>query len=165
MSDDIQPLIRQLSSQNPTDQATAAEALARMGKEAQPAAVALLGALRNADAQTMDWCVAALEELGPPPASQVKELIKLANDKSVDAAYWAITLLGRAGRDADSAVSTLTAVLQSSHEAAVRERAAWALGKIGPAARSAVSALRTAAADAEPRLARLAKQALGEIEL
>jgi HEAT repeat protein len=161
----VQTLIRQFESDSPAEHSAAAEALARLGEDAQPAAVALVGALRTADAPTLDWCVAALEDLGPPLASQIDDLIRFVGDKSIDATYWAITLLGRAGKDASTAAAALTGILKSSPELTLRERAAWALGKIGPAAKMAVPALKEAAANGEPRLARLARQALGEIEL
>ncbi len=164
MSNDIQTLIQQLSAQSPAQHATAAEALARMGRDAQPAALSLVSLLRTADAPTREWCAAALEDIGPPLAAQIPELMKLADDKSLDAAYWAITLLGRAGNDAAPAVSTLIHTVQESQEPVLRERATWALGKLGPVATSAVPALREAAESNEPRLMRLAKQALDAIE-
>jgi HEAT repeat protein len=164
MSYELQTLIQQLDSNHPTDQCAAAEALARMGKDAQPAAAALVAALRTADTPTREWCAAALEELGPPSTSHIRELAELAGDESLDAAYWAITLLGRANSDAGLAVPALIKTLQYSSELALRERAAWALGKLGPAAKSAAASLQEAAASGEPRLARLAKQALAKIE-
>jgi HEAT repeat protein len=163
MAGNLPSCIKQLSSSETAEQAAAAEALAHLGKDAQPAAAALVAALRTADASTREWCAAALEELGPPPAAQVSELIRLAGDKSIDAAYWAITLLGRAGKDAAPAVGTLVTILQSSPESALRERAAWALGRLGPAATIAAPTLREAAASNESRLSRLAKQSLDAI--
>jgi HEAT repeat protein len=57
----------------------------------------------------------------------------------------------------------LTAALQSAPEQAIRERAAWALGQIGPKAKSAIPALRDAAGTKQPRLSRLANEALAAI--
>ena len=45
----------------------------------------------------------------------------------------------------------------------VRQRAAWALGEIGPAAAAAVPTLQKAAGDPDPRLARLAQEAIDQI--
>jgi HEAT repeat protein len=165
MSSDLETLIQQLASQDRAEQAAAAETLARMGSEAQPAAAALVNALRMADAPTREWCTAALEELGPATTTQIADFVNLARNTSLDAAYWAITLLGRAGDRAAPAVPTLINLLQCSPESALRERAAWALGKLGPTAATAVPALRIAAAGNDPRLARLAQQAIGAIEL
>jgi HEAT repeat protein len=164
MSQQTEVLIRQLSSTDTAEPAAAAEALARRGHAAQPAAAALVAALRTPDPSTRDWATATLEELGPPPAGQIPELTRLAEDNSLDTAYWAITLLGRAGAAAASAAPTLANLLQSSPEIAVRECAAWALGKLGAAAASALPALRAAAASTEPRLSRLARQALDAVD-
>jgi HEAT repeat protein len=45
----------------------------------------------------------------------------------------------------------------------VRRRAAWALGKIGSSAHGATDALQQATANDDPRLARLARQAIEQI--
>ncbi len=80
-----------------------------------------------------------------------------------DVAYWAATLLGRLQAQAAGTVSPLTAALAENRPLAVRERAAWALEQIGPAARDALPALRQAAASKQPRLARLANEAIAAI--
>lgn len=134
-----------------------------MGTDAQPAAVALVEACGSGDDSVRQWCAGALEELGPPTTSQIPRLIELAGDARLDVAYWAITLLGRAGDAAARAVATLADVVRNSGETPLRERAAWALGKLGPTAAPAVPALRDAAASDGPRLPRLAKRALEAI--
>jgi len=160
MTGNVQSWIAQLRGEDHSQQAAAAEALARLGSDARPAAVALVRVCGSADDAVREWAAAALEELGPPPPGQIGELIELARDQSLDAAYWAVTLLGRAGDNAAPAVATLAEVIRGSTEPSVRERAAWALGKIGPAAEAAGPALREAAASDEPRLRRLAEKAL-----
>jgi HEAT repeat protein len=160
MATSLPALIEQLNSNDAAQQVAAAEALARLGNAAQPAAKSLVAALRSADPALREWCAAALEELGPPPAAQIPELTQLAADGSLDAAYWAITLLGRAATDAAPAVNTLARVLQAAADTALRERAAWALGKIGKPAAGAAPALRQAAAGDNSRLRRVAEQAL-----
>jgi HEAT repeat protein len=60
-------------------------------------------------------------------------------------------------------VDALADCLTTASDPAVAQRAAWALGKIGPAAYPAAAALRVAAADDDPRLARLAADALAAI--
>jgi HEAT repeat protein len=160
MTLNVQTWIAQLSSRDASQQAAAAEALAQLGTEARPAAVALVRACGSSNDAVCQWSTAALEELGPPPLGQIHELIELARDPLDDVAYWAITLLGRAGDNAAPAVAALVQILSSSTKLSVRERAAWALGKIGPAAVAARSALREAAAGDEPRLRRLAEKAL-----
>jgi len=163
MGDALQRWIAELSSSEPAKVAAAAEALANRGCEARPAAVALVSACRTSDPTAHAWCAAALEELGPPLPDQIDSLIELARDPALDVAYWAVTLLGRAGKAAAPATATLIDVLRHSQELPVRERAAWALGKLGPAAGVAVPALHEAAAGDQPRLSRLAKNALAAI--
>jgi HEAT repeat protein len=160
MATDIKGYISQLTSKDSAQQGAAAEALAQLGPDARPAAAALVRACGTEDDSNREWVTSALEGLGPPPAEQMKDLIALTSDKSLDVAYWAATLLGRLGAAAGPAVPGLTTALEKHAEQAVRERAAWALGQIGPAAKSATPALRAAAAGNQPRLARMANEAL-----
>lgn len=163
IGDDIQSQIQALSSADVAQAAVAAEALTHMGTAAQPAAVALVRACGSNDATVRAWAVAALEEIGPPSPEQIHELVKTVADPSLDAAYWAITLLGRAGHAASPAVDALAEILRHSAELSLRERAALALGNIGPAAAVAAPFLHEAAASGPPRIARLAKAALEAI--
>lgn len=164
MSNQIDSYIAQLSSKDSTQQATAAEALAQLGPNARPAAVALVKACGSDDESVREWATSALEGLGPPPTEQMRDVMALVDNKSLDVAYWAATLLGRLGVSAAPAVPALTQSLQGSAEQSVRERAAWALGQIGAAAKSAAPALRDAAASKQPRLSRLATEALTSID-
>ena len=159
----IASLVERLSGPAAEDRAAAAEALCRAGESASPAATALVAACGDDDDSVREWAAAALEELGPPPSEQIAELIPLAAASHPLVAYWAVTLLGRGGEAANSAVSTLEACLAPEKAIEVRQRACWALGKIGPAAASARAALAVAAADSDPRLARLAGEALALI--
>jgi HEAT repeat protein len=163
MSDKTDSYIAQLASNDAAKQAEAAEALAHLGPDAQPAAAALVRVCGSEDDSTREWATSALEGLGPPLESQMHDLIALVGNKSLDVAYWAVTLLGRLGDAAAPAVPVLTDALQGAAEQAVKERAAWALGQIGPAAKSAVPALRVATASKQPRLSRLATEALAAI--
>jgi HEAT repeat protein len=163
MANQIDSYIAQLSSKDSAQQATAAEALAQLGPDAQPAALALVRACGTDDDSLREWLTSALESLGPPPSEQLRDLTTLLESKSLDVAYWAATLIGRLHATAATAVPALTKALQTAAEQAVRERAAWALGQIGAAAKSALPALREAAASREPRLSRLATEALTAI--
>jgi HEAT repeat protein len=107
--------------------------------------------------------VAALEGLGPPAARDVEKLAALVDSSSLDAAYWAVTLLGRLEDQAAPAVPKLASALASHPEMPVRERAAWALGKIGPEAAAARDTLSKAAQGTEVRLATLARDALAQL--
>lgn len=144
------------------DQAAAAQMLAAMGPEAAPAAAALVRGCSNPAAS--EWCVAALEELGPPPTHQITELSELLNSTNVESAYWAATLLGRCGADAAGVVPTLASVAASEADLAIRERTVWALSKIGPTALAVLPTLEKLANLEHTRLARLAQQAIKQIK-
>jgi HEAT repeat protein len=160
---DIATLAARLADPDPAARLAAAEQLARAGEEAAQAAVPLVKACGETDDEVREQAVAALEELGPPPEAAMADLIGLAAAIDPLTAYWAITLLGRSGQAAAAAVTALTERLGPAAPPEVAQRAAWALGKIGPAAAAAASALRTAAASADPRLARLAAEALAAV--
>jgi HEAT repeat protein len=141
----------------------AAQALARLGEGARPAAVPLVRVCGDADEQVRAWAVAALESMGPPSPGDVEALAVMLDDAHPDVGYWSATLVGRRGLQGAAAVAPLTSALQRSPHAAVRHRAAWALGQLGRAAESSLEALRRAANSDDPRLARLAQQAINRI--
>ncbi len=157
---DIAALLRRLSATNADERAEAAEALCRAGEAASAAAADLVRACGDADDRVREWAAAALEELGPPPPDATKNLAELAGSSDPLVAYWAVTLLGRTGASAASAATLLAGLVDAAADMAVRQRAAWALGKIGPGARAARDALTRAAGNSDPRLARLAAEAL-----
>jgi len=159
--DAIEALVESLGSTDLGRRREAAQRLAQMEEAAQPAATALVAACDEADEDTREWVVAALEALGPPPAAQQPKLIEQLDSDCALARYWAATLLGRLeDQIAQAAVTRLATVLAADEDAAVRQRAAWALGQIGAAAAPARDALAQAAESPDPRLARLAARAL-----
>jgi HEAT repeat protein len=162
-SPDVVALSKQLASTNAEQRAAAAEQLSQAGEEAAAAAVPLVTACGDADDRVRELAVAALEDLGPPLAADIPTLIKLVDSPDPLAAYWAITLLGRSGKNAAEAVAVLVACVESSADLSVRQRAAWALGKIGPSASAARGTLKRAAGQGDERLARLANEALQAI--
>jgi HEAT repeat protein len=163
MPNSVVQWINDLTNADGRRRLTAAENLCHQAEAAQPAAVALAKAAADEDDDVREAVVAALEDLGPPPLEQLDQLTPLLADPNGDVAYWAATLLGRLGSSAAPAVAALTSALAPAAPLTVRQRAAWALGNVGPAAASATPALEMAAAHNDPRLARLAKQALDQI--
>jgi len=167
MADDrneaVSAAIGDLAAPDPVRRAAAAERLCQAGEQARSAILDLVRACGDADEQVREWVVAALEELGPPPDDAIATLAPLAGATDPLVAYWAVTLLGRSGQAAAATVSLLADRLGDRAAPEVAERAAWALGKIGPAAAAAVSALEAAAGSSDPRLARLAREALAAI--
>jgi HEAT repeat protein len=164
MSADLTTLISQLDEDDPGERAGAAEQLCRLGSLAQPAAVALVLACADPAEPVREWSVAALEGLGPPDGGDIEQLMALTGHEAPSVAYWAVTLLGRAGPAAEGAVGELSAALGSHPELSVRQRAAWALAKIGPSAAGARGELEAAAAGDDPRLARLARRAIEQLQ-
>ncbi len=156
MPAEMSRLIADLSSSDPKAKQQAAEALAKRGEQARPAAVALVREAGGDEETVREWVVSALETLGPPHEDDLPALTELVPSENLDVAYWAITLLGRLEAKAGSAVPSLIQSLQESSESSVRQRAAWALGKIGPAAKDALPALEQAAQSQDRRLARIA---------
>ncbi|QDU88291.1 hypothetical protein Pla175_16660 [Pirellulimonas nuda] len=152
----LEMLTDRLMNGSPEERAAAAESLARMGESAAPAAETL--ALCASDADAGAWCVAALEKLGPPRDEALGPLTDRLSSADADCAYWCATLLGRAGERASASVSKLVETAQSRAPLAVRERACWALGRIGAA--SSRPALEQLSHSEQPRLARLAGEAL-----
>jgi HEAT repeat protein len=156
-------LIAALSSPEPSHRMEAAEALAQLGAEARAAAMALVLASGDETEEVRQWAASALEDLGPPAPADAGQLASLLAAKSPEVGYWAATLLGRLKGEAAAAVDALDQALSRSPHLSVRQRAAWALGEIGPPAASALAGLRNAAADPDPRLARLASEAVERI--
>lgn len=154
---DISHLIADLSSSDLPTKGRAAEALAKLGKEARPAAVPLAREAGCMEETVREWVISALESLGPPAEEELPALKELALSPDGEVAFWAITLLGRLETKAAPAVPQLIEALQKSPELFVRQKAAWALGEIGPAAKEALPALEAAANSSDRRLAGIAK--------
>jgi HEAT repeat protein len=163
--DDVQRLAAELGSDDSEVRKAAALSLAQSGLAARGAAIELLRAVGDSDEAVREAAVAALEELGPPRVEDLEGLAGRLGAASADTAYWAATLIGRAGNEGAVVVSLLEAALRTRDEAAVRERIVWALGEIGRPAASATAAIEAteAAADCPPRLARLCREALQSI--
>ncbi len=163
MATEVQRLVIQLSASEPEKRSQAAEQLSHLGPDARQAALALVLAAGDEAEEVREWAVAALEELGPPKAEAAPDLATLLAAKSQDVGYWAATLLGRLKADAAQAVPALGAALADPLGLSVRQRIAWALGEIGAPAKPALDSLKQAAADANPRLSRLAQEAMTKI--
>jgi HEAT repeat protein len=155
---------QRLQSPDAEHRTSAAEALSLMGPEAAFAAVELVRACADSAATVREYSVAALEQLGPPSAQSLQQLCGLVRAEDPLVAYWAITLLGRAGTSAQLGEADLVAVLTTSTENSLQERAAWALGKIAARSEAATGALQQAASSSAARLSRLSRASLEKIE-
>ncbi len=156
---EIVTLIGQLQDKQVAVRAASAEQLCQLGAEAQQAATELVTAAGDEESVS-NWAVAALEELGAPPATATAALAELSASDQELVSYWAITLLGRLEAEATDAEQALVTALGSSPHLACRQRAAWALGKLGTLSATATNALQQASQASDPRLAQLATRAL-----
>lgn len=147
----------QLTTGTPAEHAAAAQALSLLGEDAAPAAAALVNAC--ADDATLESSVAALEAMGPPTNDQIDSLATLAGSDEATVAYWAVTLLGRAGEAASHHATMITTLAENTKEDSVRHRAVLALGKIGASSVDALPLLDQLAESDEPRLSALARNA------
>ncbi len=94
------------------------------------AAVALVGAVADNSDEVRQWAAEALENLGPPAAVQLPDLLQYARSENDDQAYWAATLIGRVGTRSHSARAALSELAANHRSASVRQRAQWALKSI-----------------------------------
>ncbi|MDA8745880.1 hypothetical protein N9N28_14725 [Rubripirellula amarantea] len=160
----ISDLSNMLLSDDVAQRRQAAELLSQNADVAVDVAVELVRHVGDADRQVAEYCVATLEDLGEPAASQLEALSELATNENADVAYWALTLMGRGGITAAEHAMLLGDIVASEAEPAVRERAAWAIARIGPAAAVAQPQLESCQ-DAEPEsLARAVAKALEAVE-
>ena len=157
--DDQQRWRLDLKDSNVKVRASAAENLCLAGCDSVAAAVDLVVACGDVE-DVQNWAAAALEDLVPPSVDSVVFLEPLIGSSRPLVGYWAATLLGRLGEDANRSQSILGQAVSGSPHLSVQERAAWALGKIGVTEASVVVSLKSAAASDSPRLASLANRAL-----
>lgn len=125
----VDQLTRELLGSDPSRRQAAADELATLGPAATAATAALVEAC--ADPALRDLCVGALEEFESPPNESLPRLAELLSSPDETVAYWAATLLGRAGPDASVFASELERLAgDSSQPEYLRKRAASAIGKI-----------------------------------
>jgi len=166
MTASIERWIDDLSEADLPSQRAAAEGLASMAEEAQLAAIPLVRACSSDDSDLHEWAVAALEQLGPPVASDANTLAKLVVGENETSDYWALTLIGRVAPELapkQAAITTvLTTALESSPYQIVRQRAAWTLGQLDSETAAVRQALQRATDSPDARLVRLAQAALAK---
>lgn len=127
---DVVQLASQLES---TDQAARQQAAEKLSQNAESASVVACALARHAgddDRIVAEYCVATLEELGPPEHSQLDCLAGLLSTSNPDVLYWAITLLGRAGTAAAGHRDLLAGIAAGHADANLRSRANWAVDRL-----------------------------------
>lgn len=159
----MQTLIEQLGSSDLVTRRHAAEELAFSVENPAAASVALCLVVSDEDEEVRESATVALENITAPVQQDLQSLVDLLSAQQSDTGFWAATLIGRLGVEANSAVTEIAAVLQDINEPIVVARIAWALGKIGPAAAAALPALEALLSSDHPRVVRSAKQAIDQI--
>jgi HEAT repeat protein len=98
----------------------------------------------------------ALGRIRPADSTALAALTLALRHEAARVRAWAAKAIGRAGKDAEPAVSALLAAIRDNsrpygafhdvqgyyHDHEIRTTAAWALGQIGPAAKKALPVLR-----------------------
>jgi len=168
----------------------AADALARMGKDATAAAPELVAALADDDPLVRGVAVRAVGELAPDVPGGVQALVRMLPDVEAMRAiarfgpagsdavpalvaalkhddptvrWQAARALGKIGAPSVQGVPEMARLTISDPEALVREHAAEALGDVGPAAAEGIPALVKALHDPVARVRRDAVRALGQM--
>ena len=140
----------------------AIDAFESMGKEAAPAAQALVHALGDPN-QFVRWAAArTLGKMAPIAAEQaVPGLRKLLHDREIDLCLASATALEHYGPAAKSAIPDLIDASRTT-DVVLRVAALRTLAGIGSDAKSAVPAIAVALKDPEPRVRQTAAEVLGQ---
>ncbi|UCG63712.1 MAG: HEAT repeat domain-containing protein [Deltaproteobacteria bacterium] len=136
----VAKLIKALGDNESEVRMNAAEALGRIGPDANEAGPALIEALSDSDYAVRYSAAEALGEIGYDTKEAIRALIKALGDPDSDVRWRAASALGSIGLDAKEAVPALIHALGDDHHR-VRYSAAEALGKMGAGAKEAVPAL------------------------
>ena len=162
MSNDVEILAETLTDGTPQERIQTLTLLAGLGDLAAPASVSVLDCLADDSESIREYATETLENMGPPRLQDAGQISERLNNEHAETAYWSATLLGRLRSNAADFVPHLMTALDHS-ASIVKERSAWALGRIGSLALPASPKLEEIAKSDEPRLSRLASQALESI--
>lgn len=125
---------------------------------------AIFTALESQQEETMNWATEALENMGRPLVTDTAWLGSVASSQSADAAYWAVTLLGRSDDSIDSVQDSIANVfLDSQSTPACRRRAIAALAKVHTRSKATESAIQSALKSDDSQLAGAAKEILQSV--
>lgn len=122
--------------------------------------IAVLLTMLDENEEVRAWASDALASVEEPSIEWAPQLAELTRHVNAPLAGWACKLLGRLGEEATRYQSYLAIALSQHAEKSVRQLAALALKSVPNLTPDTIAALRTAASDADPRLSRLASDAL-----
>ncbi len=122
--------------------------------------IAVLLTMLDENEEVRAWASDTLSNVEQPASDLGPQLAELTRHVNAPLAGWACRLLGKMGEAATRFQSSLANTLSQHAEKSVRQLAALALKSIPGLNAETVAALKTAASDADPRLSRLATEAL-----
>jgi len=122
--------------------------------------IAVLLTMLDENEEVRAWASDTLSNVEQPPSDVGPQLAELTRHVNAPLAGWACKLLGKMGEPATRFQSSLATALAQHAEKSVRQMAALALKSIPNLTQETMAALKNAASDADPRLSRLAADAL-----
>lgn len=128
--------------------------------EANNQLIAVLLTMLDENEEVRAWASDVLTSVEEPSGEWAAQLAELTRHVNAPVAGWACKLLGRLGDGATRYQAYLANALSQHAEITVRQLAALALKSVPRLTPNTVTALKAAAADADPRLSRLATDAL-----
>jgi HEAT repeat protein len=128
--------------------------------EANKQLIAVLLTMLDEDEEVRAWASDVLSNVEAPSSEWGPQLAELTRHVSPPVAGWACKLLGRLGDEATRYQSSLAQALSKHAEKSVQQLAALALKSVPNLSKDTIAALKAAASDADPRLSRLATDAL-----
>ena len=159
----LEQAARQLDSSEAAVRQEAADFLSRQGEEVARVAAVVARHVGDDDRIVAEYCVAALEEMGPADPSQLPGVGELLCSPSTDVVFWCATLLGRAKGAAAPYASLLVEAAAGDLPAGIRQRVVWAIRQIGPAASPVAPQLEALARRSPSNVQREIAQALEAI--
>lgn len=122
----------------------------------------LLRTLRSSDEELRAWAGDALSNIELVPAHLADSIRTFCNDESAPVASWACKLLSRMAGPPASVQISLSQTVNTHPIIGVRQQAVIALSSISGLTECSLNALKNAAAGDDPRLVRLASEALAK---
>jgi hypothetical protein len=112
--------------------------------------------------ETRAWAADCLQAVEKIDSTIAAEIVPLCQHESAFVVYWSVVMLGKSG-NVIAYQTQLTEVLRAGPTLTARQAAANVLRLAHGASQETKNALTEAASSSDPRLKRLAEQALSEI--
>jgi HEAT repeats len=135
------------------------KALAAHPGQARQQTIAILLTMLSDDEEVRAWASDALGEIEEVPVETATQLAELTRHVNPPLAGWACKLIGKLPEPSNHQ-SALAIALTQHPSISVRQLAALTLGSVHDLSQDTKAALQIAAANSDPRLSRLAKEAL-----